>query len=417
MPAAKSLAAGGEINWAQFFEKDVNPETVRELVLEFARNKNFEEGIHCIEQAILSGQIQPWMHQVLAVMMQAAGRPNAQIERVLLSSQDFIDSDPVSMMALAANLVQFDRIDRALELYRQAAALDPSRPEPYVLGLELAARTRNYKAVVWSAPEVLSFSWSKSRRELNRLAESSATEAETALIASGDVAEAYQLRAAMQQARKLDLIIRVEWNGDGDIDLEVVDPTGKSCSSVHPMTAAGGVFLHDGFGPNQENCYEEYICPQGLPGDYQIVIRHMSGNIVGKRAQVTLTRYRGTTNEESITETIFLGPTDQRIRFSLRGGRRREANAEQQSIDAKTGSKPKAAGRSAVLAQLSNPVTGGQAIAGNNAVGFTPLITTVNEGVQMGAMAIVSGDRRYVRIQATPMFSTITDVFSFTFSR
>ena len=77
-----------------------------------------------------------------------------------------------------------------LELYRQAAALDPSRPEPYIMGLELAARTKNYQAVVWSAPEVLSYSWSKGREQLNRLAEqAAAAEAEAAFIESGDFAK------------------------------------------------------------------------------------------------------------------------------------------------------------------------------------------------------------------------------------
>ena len=101
-------------------------------------------------------------------------------------------------MHLAAYLVRFDRFDRALELYRQAAALDPSRPEPYVLALELATRTKNYNAIAWSAPEVLTFSWVKGREKRNRLAEESAAIAESALIKSGDFSRAFELRTEMQ---------------------------------------------------------------------------------------------------------------------------------------------------------------------------------------------------------------------------
>ena len=344
--------------------------------------------------------------------MQAAGRPKAQIERVLLSSQDLISNDPTSMMRLAAYLVRFDRFERAIELYRQAAALNPSRPEPYILALELAARTKNYPAVVWSAPEVLSYSWSKGREHLNRLAEAAAAEAAAAFIKSGDFSRAIALQTAMQKARQLDLVVRLEWSGKGDLDIQVVEPGGTTCSLMQPMTAAGGVFVHDGFGPNQSQCFEEYLCPQGLPGDYRVIVKHVSGEITGKRALLTITRNRGTRYEESLTETIFIGPKDQTIRFSLSGGRRQQANAEQQANDLKP--RPKPSGQQPIFAQLG----GGGGLGTfprRGAVGFTPVVTTINEGIRMSAMATVSGDRRYVRINAVPVFSTITDVFTFTF--
>ena len=165
--------------WSRFFEKEVPPDTLHDVVAELFENSKYEDVIVCLEQAILHSQIQPWMYQVLAETMQVVGRPKSQIERVLLSSQDVILNEPRSMMHLAAYLVRFDRFDRALELYRQAAALDPSRPEPYVLALELATRTKNYNAIAWSAPEVLTFSWVKGREKLNRLAEESAAIAES----------------------------------------------------------------------------------------------------------------------------------------------------------------------------------------------------------------------------------------------
>lgn len=407
------------VDWAKFFESNAEPDTVRELVAELVATKKFEEAISCIEQAILHGQIQPWMHEVLALAMQAAGRPKAQIERALLSSHDLISNDPISLMTLAAYLVQFGRTDRALELYRQAAALDPSRPEPFILGLELAMRTKDYSAVVWSAPEVLSYSWTKGRESLNRLAEDAASEAEAVLIKSGDTTRALELRVAMNHARRVDLSVRLEWNGQGDLDMQIVEPGGTTCSMAKPMTSGGGTFTHDGYGPNQANCYEEYLCPQAFPGEYRVIVSHVSGNIVGKRARLQIIRDRGADRESTITETIFLGPVDQTIRFSVSDGRRRIANENRETSDANDG--PKTNRQSShVLAQLG----GGQGavgqvvpVVGPNAVGFTPIVSFINEGVQMGAMAVVSGDRRYVRINAQPAFTTITDVFSFTFSR
>jgi len=49
------------------------------------------------------------------------------------------------------------------------------------------------------------------------------------------------------------------------------------------------------------------------------------------------------------------------------------------------------------------------------AVGFTPNITEINEGVTMTVAAVVSADRRFVRLSVLPIFRTITDIFTFTF--
>ena len=260
------------------------------MIDELLVNRNFDEVISCLEQAILHGQIQPWTHQVLAVAMQAAGRPNEQVERVLLSSQDIMSNDSTSMMNLAAHLAALGRTERAIELYRQSASLDPSRPEPYILALELAVKSHNDSAVAWSAPEVLSYSWCRGREHLNRLAEQAAADATTAFMKRGDLNRAFELQTAMRNARHLDLVVRVEWNGQGDLDMEIEEPGGTVCSFSQPMTASGGIFTHDGFGPNQARCYEEYLCPQGLPGEYRVVIKHISGTIVGKRARVFIIR-------------------------------------------------------------------------------------------------------------------------------
>ncbi len=52
----------------------------------------------------------------------------------------------------------------------------------------------------------------------------------------------------------------------------------------------------------------------------------------------------------------------------------------------------------------------------NAEAGFTPVITTLSEGVTLSALAVVSGDRRYVRLTTAPVFSNITDVFTFSFT-
>ena len=50
------------------------------------------------------------------------------------------------------------------------------------------------------------------------------------------------------------------------------------------------------------------------------------------------------------------------------------------------------------------------------AVGYQPIIQVLPEGAQMGAIGVISADRRYVRISTAPTFSTIGDVQTFTFA-
>ena len=51
----------------------------------------------------------------------------------------------------------------------------------------------------------------------------------------------------------------------------------------------------------------------------------------------------------------------------------------------------------------------------NNAVGFQPQITQLPEGASLSTLAIISADRRYVRISPAPFFSQIGDVSTFNF--
>ncbi len=48
-------------------------------------------------------------------------------------------------------------------------------------------------------------------------------------------------------------------------------------------------------------------------------------------------------------------------------------------------------------------------------VGFQPQITVLPEGVQMTVQAVISADRRYVRLTVIPSFTAITDVQTFSF--
>ena len=59
---------------------------------------------------------------------------------------------------------------------------------------------------------------------------------------------------------------------------------------------------------------------------------------------------------------------------------------------------------------IQRPFTSG------NAVGYQPIITTLPEGTNLQAMAVISANRKYVRITSTPLFSGVGQVTTFNYS-
>ncbi|MDB5388510.1 MAG: type and secretion system protein, partial [Planctomycetaceae bacterium] len=66
---------------------------------------------------------------------------------------------------------------------------------------------------------------------------------------------------------------------------------------------------------------------------------------------------------------------------------------------------------------LNRPFVIGQTpVVGAFSVAFTPNIQFFSEGVHLRVNAVISADRRYVRLSLVPDFRSITDVFTFSFS-
>lgn len=424
--AAKSVGDKAKTDWVAYFSQGPVPAgKVQQVVQELTENKQHEEVIACLQQAIIHGQIQPWMYEVLALSMKFAGRPAKEIERVLLSSEDVTPQDAGSQLYLAAYLVRFDRLEQALRLYRQASQLEPNQPQAYSLALPVAVRVKDDDAIAWSAPGIVRYVWGSDRKLLVRQAETAAREAGARLRAAGRTEVADELDRQMQSARQRDLVIRLEWSGDGDLDLLVTEPGGSVCSRENAFSGGGGVHLFDGYGPDPARCYEEYVCPQGQPGEYIARVRHISGKIVGKRATLTVTRRAGSDKEDVETHIINLGAEDRLVRISLvtltrTGARMLRPSTALRLTEVSTSDGH--AARSAISAtaelpsrQVGGPATGVAPAVGFGAVGYQPVIQMVGEGVSLGAMAVVSGDRKYVRLTLSPTFSSITDVFTFSF--
>ncbi|MEZ6144942.1 MAG: hypothetical protein R3B91_05785 [Planctomycetaceae bacterium] len=421
--------------WSDYFGRNRPTEAaLRKEILNLHNQGEHEHVIHAIQSALLNGQSQPWMYEVLALSMEIAGRPKEEVQRVLLSLTDFGSANFESMMYSAAYLLRFGRDEMALRLYRQASRQAPERAEPYILGLKLARQHPQDDAVQWAATGVLEYGWTKNYEQLHQEAEDAIVEETRRLRKTNDQQALATFQSAIQQARRRDLRVTLTWNGPADLDLIVEEPGGTVCSFDSADTPGGGIHLHDGFGPVASNCREEYVCPQGVSGTYRLRIKHAWGDVVGRRAQLTITEHEGSPNEKTIRQTVTIGDSDSVVPMTLKNGRRTHPRTVTTSqIDPVSAARPQqrfsarssviTAGHSeADLDRFNQSRRNSAVVAGTNqaaptvgAVGFQSVISTVNDGTFLQVNPVVSADRRYVRVAVNPQFTTLTDVFTFSF--
>lgn len=423
-PLPDASAGAPEVIWPAYFAQHTPPpRDVARHVEALHRAQQHEHVIWLIQSALINGQSQPWMYEVLALSMEIQGRPQADVDRVVMSLADFGTADFGTMAFSAAYLARLGRQSAALVIYRQASRLLPERPEPYVLGLRLARKLKDIDGIEWTAAGVLQYVWTRDYKSLHREAESAVAEALQMLRREGQNDRAEQLAARMQEARRRDLMVRLVWSGAGDLDLLIEEPTRTVCSFQNPETSGGGVLVHDGCGPTPQNCYEEYVNAEAWPGDYLVRIRHAWGTVVGERATLTIIRHQGTPEEKIETYPIQLRAEDVVVRFSLPEGRRktlRDVVTQDATFEVPVTRNAAPSGRiKAAQAEAELNASRGQlegvSVRRTGAVGFQPVIQVIPEGSTMTAQALVSPDLRYVRIGAAPTFSNVTDVFTFSF--
>jgi hypothetical protein len=163
---------------------------------------------------------------------------------------------------------------------------------------------------------------------------------------------------------------------------------------------------------------------------------------------LTVVRNQGAKNETTQTFVIRLKGDRAAVRIPVLDGRRRELVPDRPAANGRTsllqrllpvllGQSPRprqipwraipmaiapgavapaAAGQGAAAPGAGNASFVTQAAAtGGLAVGYQPVIEEIPQGVTMTAAAVVSNDLRYVRLAINPSFTTITEVFTFTF--
>ena len=423
------------------------PADVRQTVRELWAEKRYDELIALIQAALRHGQGQPaWMYEALSLAMQAAGRPAEEIERVVTSALDFAQS-PEDMMFIALYMEHLGLKQRALQVFRQVSQLQPLRPEPYVQGLRLAEELNDLSGIQWATVGILSQAWPEEHKEVWLKGLRVARATLERLKAENRLEEAKAYEAALDEAVERDCVIVVSWVGDADIDVAVREPSGTVCSSRNPRTTAGGALLADArlqLGKeNPGSSCEVYACPKGFNGTYEVLIRRVWGQVAANQVKVDICLHylskrknaQGGLLEAIQSQYIKLDKDQVAVRFELADGRRTEPIQEHQ-IAAAIAAVPSVALRQQILAQqvanaadasamsnLANSRSGGSLggltfpfVIGGGAVGYQPVIITLPEGTNLFTFAVISADRRYVRVNAMPLFSGIAEVNVFNFA-
>src|SRR5688572_8826779 len=110
---------------------------------------------------------------------------------------------------------------------RQAAELAPGLAQPYADAARYAEMAGDSRTMAWAAGKLLSQEWPSRNNELQQ----SAMQKVESLLPRLDRADADRLRAAIDASKRRDLVVRLVWQGDADLDLKVQEPTGSiACS-------------------------------------------------------------------------------------------------------------------------------------------------------------------------------------------
>jgi hypothetical protein len=388
--------------------------------------------------------IEPWVYKSLALALRLSGGSTEDIERAEVSTADMEPRNGRGYLEAASALAQDEKYGLALGFCRQAALLEPGTPHAYEEALNYAELAREPKAMEWAAGNLLRHDWPVENKKLHDRALQKIDALSQVLDQQGRKDETERLRSALGRTGVRDLIVKLVWQGDADLDLHVLEPTGSMCSALHRQTIGGGVLMGDLL---IDMTSETYLAAEGFSGEYEIEIEKVWGQPLNNKAQLKIIRHQGTPEEHEELRTIELkSRISDRIKVKLEKGRRTEtAYVAPPSAQKKPEALPEAVEHpDRIFHQLRNladpEVTGvSKAFTGGFVTQGKPILPSeiksgkrttnavpdndrtlyqtrikpfVQNAMDVTASAVLSADRRSVRLSMTPVFNTVTAVRS-----
>jgi hypothetical protein len=422
--------------WQEALVKGINdPGIIIACADYMAQAEEWEHAAEFLKANLRQGiVVAPWVYESLAIALKESKASPEEVERAEVSEADLSPLDADGFLRASQAMATHKRYDHALAFCRQAAILAPGNPYVYSDALDYAVQTKDAEAMEWAAGNLLKRDWPENNQKLQLKAKDKLSNLVKALTDTNQ-AVAQKLEATLQQQRQRDLVIRLIWQGEADLDLKVTEPTGSVCSWQNRQTIGGGTLLGDTLSePNRET----YVAAQAFTGEYKIIVDRTWGRPLGDKAKLEIVRHQGTPDETVELVTVNLASA-QSASVKLERGRRTTAaevappetikrpveTAELGGVD-KVFNQLRALSEGNQQTGLSGGVGGlGHATPANPAVANhktdptkdtvtyqTRVEPFVSNTVDLTAQAVISADRRYVRLSLAPMFNVVSGVQS-----
>ena len=310
---------------AELSQKDASVQIVAESVLLLHARKHYGLAVEGLESAIRNDLIEPWIYDVLAFEMKLAERPAEDIARVLDSRVDFAATDLPQLMMSAALMSRFEAYDEAMVCCREAAKLNSSSEDVWLLARSISDKSKNPNHQTWARCGILRHVWGSDHELQHEEAIKVLTDLAAQLERDGKSPDAEKIRNDLAAARAVDLRINLTWIGPADLDLIVTEPGGQECSYRNRATANGGRLIREeGVGDDKATSAkhsEQYACPVAPNGDYQLAVRFVLGTAVGGTAKLEVIQNAGTPSEKKSATVIKLDRKDVISKMTLSTGR------------------------------------------------------------------------------------------------
>src|SRR5262249_14449478 len=153
--------------------------------------------------------------------------------------------------------------------------------------------------LAWAAGNLARRDWPLKNSEYHNKAKETIRTATAKLTRKADVE---RLKSMLERTQQRDLSIRLSWSGtDGSCALKIKEPAGSVCSFLNRQTIGGGILIG---GTLDQPRGESYIAAEAFPGEYTVTVERVWGRPLGDKAQLEITRYKGTPREHTRVETI-----------------------------------------------------------------------------------------------------------------
>jgi hypothetical protein len=428
--------------WQDALAKGVNNKGLIIATADFLVLANkFDHAVEFLKANLRQGiVVEPWVYKSLAIALRLSGGSAEDIERAEVSTADMEPKNSTGYLEAATALAQDEKYGLALAFCRQAALLEPGASHAYEEALGYAELARDPKAMQWAADNLLQRDWPVENKQLHDRALQKIDALVKLLGDQGRKDEADKLTSAVAMGGKRDLVIKLNWQGDADLDLHVIEPTGSLCSPLHRQTIGGGVLIGDSLA---DMTSETYLAAEGFTGEYEVEIEKVWGHPLNNKAQLKIISHQGTPEErEQLLTVVLKSRHSERIKVKLEDGHRTEAAyvpppSAQKKQDAepaeKLDSPDKVLHKLRVLADpevtgLGRGTPDGSVVSQGRAVlpsqikmgkreATTPdndrtLYQTrvkpfVQNAMDVTASAVLLADRRSIRLSMTPVFNTV----------